>query len=46
MFAKDPGISLWKLRSAVPLLDFFRIPMTRQAYNEFLELQNDLSSAA
>lgn len=25
------------------MLDYFRIPMTRQAYNEFLELQNELS---
>jgi hypothetical protein len=25
------------------LLDCFRIPMSRQAYNEFLELQHDLS---
>lgn len=42
-FAKEPRISLWKLRNAEPLLDYFRIPMTRQAYNEFLELQNELS---
>jgi hypothetical protein len=35
-FAKDPKISLWKLRNADPLIDCFRIPMTRQAYNEYL----------
>jgi hypothetical protein len=42
-FAKDPRISLWKLRRAEQLIDCFRIPMSRQAYNEFLELQEVLA---
>lgn len=42
-FAKDPKISFWTMRNAVPLLDCFRIPMTREAYNEYLELQHDFS---
>ena len=43
-FAKGPCVSLWKLRQADNLLNCFRIPMTREAYNEFLELQNFLSA--
>jgi hypothetical protein len=39
-FAKDPKISLWKLRNAHCLLDCFRIPMSREAHNEFLALQD------
>jgi len=42
-FAKEPRISFWKIRSAESLLDCFRGPMSKQAYNEFLELQHDLS---
>jgi hypothetical protein len=38
-FARDPAISLFALRSTDNLLNCFRIPMTRAAYNEFLELQ-------
>ena len=41
-FAKEPRISFQKMRDAEPLLSSFRIPMTRQAYNEFLELQTEL----
>ena len=46
VFAKDQNISLWKLKSADDLLSCFRIPMTRQAYNEFLDLQSELASMA
>jgi hypothetical protein len=31
-----------KLRNAEDLLDCFRIPMSRPAYNEFLALQDEL----
>jgi hypothetical protein len=41
-FANDPAISLWKIRTNDPLISNFRIPMTRQTYNEFLELQEEL----
>jgi hypothetical protein len=43
-FVKDPTISVCSLRHAEHLIDQFRIPMTRAAYNEFLELQEFLSS--
>jgi hypothetical protein len=39
-------VSLSKLKNAENLLDFFRLPMTRQAYNEFLELQHCLTNIA
>lgn len=42
-FAKNPKISLWNLRNSEALLDCFRIPMTRLAYNEFLQLQDLLN---
>jgi hypothetical protein len=45
-FAKDTCVSLSKLKNAENLLDFFRLPMTRQAYNEFLELQHCLTNIA
>jgi hypothetical protein len=41
-FAKDPRISLWALRQSAPLLNCFRIPMSREANNELLQLQNFL----
>jgi hypothetical protein len=43
-FAKDPRISLWALRQTAPLLNCFRIPMYREAYNELLQLQNFLDA--
>jgi hypothetical protein len=43
-YAKDPKASLWKLKSTQELLTCFRIPMSRQAYNEFLLLQNAITS--
>jgi hypothetical protein len=43
-FAKDPKISLWKLRQADDLLSCFRIPMTRSAHNELLLLQQFIAS--
>lgn len=42
-YAKNPKISFWKLRNADSLLDCFRIPMSRQAYNEFLVLQEEIA---
>lgn len=42
-FAKEPGISFFKLRNSEQLLTCFRIPMTRQAYNEFLSMQEELA---
>jgi hypothetical protein len=36
-------VSLSKLKNAENLLDFFRLPMSRQAYNGFLELQHYLA---
>lgn len=42
-FAKETRISLQKVRSSESLLDCFRIPMTRDAYNEFLDLQEELT---
>jgi hypothetical protein len=42
-YAKDPKISFCKLRNSESLIDCFRIPMSRQAYNELLELQNELA---
>jgi hypothetical protein len=41
-FAKDPAISLWQIGTVDSLISCFRIPMTRQAYNELLELQEEL----
>jgi hypothetical protein len=43
-FVKGPTISLCTLRHAEHLIDQFRIPMTGAAYNEFMELQEFLSS--
>jgi hypothetical protein len=43
-FARDPAISLFTLRNANNLLDCFRIPMSRAAYNEFLDLQDTLNN--
>jgi hypothetical protein len=45
-FAKDSCVSLSKIKNAENLLDFFRLPMSRQAYNEFLELQHYLANIA
>jgi hypothetical protein len=42
-FAKDHSISFWQLRNASTLVDHFRIPMTRVAYNELLLLQDFLA---
>jgi len=42
-YAKNPKISLWKLRNEELLLDCFNIPMSRQAYDEFLVLQQYFS---
>jgi hypothetical protein len=42
-FAKDHNISFWLLRNAGTLVDHFRIPMTRVAYNELLLLQDFLA---
>jgi len=44
VYAKDPNVSLWKLRQSANLIDCFRIPMSRQAYNELLELEQVLAS--
>ena len=41
-FAKSPKASFLKYRTANNLLDCFNIPLTRQAYNEFLALQHEL----
>ena len=41
-FARVLGISLWKFSNADSLLSCFRIPMSRQAYNKFLELKDEL----
>lgn len=42
-YAKDAHVSLWKLRrNSEDLLDCFKLPMSRAAYNEFLQLQNKL----
>jgi hypothetical protein len=38
-FAKDRKISYCTLRQSADLLGCFRIPMTRSAYNEFIQLQ-------
>ena len=43
-FAKEPRLSFWKIRSAVSLVDCFRIPMSREAYNEMLVLQSELQN--
>jgi hypothetical protein len=43
-FSMDPAISLRKIRTADSLINHFRIPMSRQAHNEFLELQEELLS--
>jgi hypothetical protein len=45
-FAKDTCVSLSKIKNAENLLDFFRLPMSRQAYNELLELQHYLANIA
>ena len=42
-YAKDPNVSLWNVRSMDNLLELFRIPMSKPAYNEFLELQAYIS---
>lgn len=36
-------MSYWKLRNADSLLDCFRIPKSRHAYNEFLALQEEFA---
>lgn len=41
-FASDSKASLMKLISFDNLLEYFNIPMTRQAYNEFLALSDEL----
>jgi hypothetical protein len=33
-------MSLWRLRNANALIDCFRIPMSTQAFNEFLALHD------
>jgi hypothetical protein len=33
---------LWSLRQSTNVLDCFRIPMSREAYNQFLDLQQTL----
>ena len=43
LFAKDNTISLQKLVEAEDLLDNFKLPMTRQAYNELLVLYDSLT---
>jgi hypothetical protein len=43
-FARDPTISLFALRTTGDLLNCFWIPMTRAAYNEFLDLQTFLNN--
>lgn len=42
-FAKDVVISLMKVKESENLVNLFRIPMTRQAHNELLQLVDDLS---
>jgi hypothetical protein len=42
-FAKEPRVSQQQIWNAESLLSFFRIPMTRQAYNELLSLQTELT---
>jgi hypothetical protein len=42
-FAKDPNISLWKMRQPEDLIGNFRIPMSRTTYNEFILVQNLLA---
>jgi hypothetical protein len=44
LYAKDPKASLWKLRNEGNLINFFNIPMSRAAYNEFLLLQQNFDS--
>jgi hypothetical protein len=39
-FAKDPRISLYKFRMSDSLINCFRIPMPRQAFNEFIQLRD------
>jgi hypothetical protein len=43
-FSSDPKISLWKVRQENDLLNCFKIPMSREAYTELLELQQLLGS--
>lgn len=43
-FAINPKACLWNLKSSSNLLECFKIPMTRPAYNEFLDLQIELLS--
>jgi hypothetical protein len=45
-YAKDPKASLSVMMASKDLLDCFRIPMSRRAYNEFLELQIELTNLA
>jgi hypothetical protein len=40
-YAKDPNISLWKMKHSANLIDQFRIPMSRAAFNELI-LVHDL----
>ena len=42
-FAKEAVISLKSVREANNIVDLFRIPMSRQAYNELLLLTDDLN---
>lgn len=42
-FAKDDTISLQKIAKAEDLLSNFNLPMTRQAYNEFILLNDTLA---
>lgn len=44
MFANNKSISLAKARSTADLTQLFRLPMTRDAYNEFLDFQTALGS--
>jgi hypothetical protein len=39
-YAKDPNISLWKMMSSTNLIDQFRIPMSRAAFNELTLVQD------
>jgi hypothetical protein len=44
VYAKDPKASLWKLRNEGNLINCFNIPVSREAYNEFLLLQQYIDS--
>lgn len=41
-FAKNPVLSLKSVKEIDNMVDLFRIPMTREAYNELLSLEEDL----